>query len=485
MKQNRTIVRSAATATLIFGFMLAGCSLKPAYERPDSAMPGAWPQQTEASKNPTTGVSASVLKWQDFVIDPELRRLVNQALVHNHDLREALLNIEAARAQYRIQRADQLPGIDGQAAADRQRVPGDINGTGQAATGSTYQVGLGVTAYELDLFGRVRDLSEAALQSYLATEEAARATKISLIAEVIQAYISRAGAQERHDLTKQTLATRLTSLDIISKQRKAGSTSDLDYLEAKGLAEQAQADLEVVARELAQADNALALLTGVSANQLPTPRGTANRVIQEQLAPGLPSDLLVRRPDILAAEHRLVAGNANIGAARAAFFPRISLTGSFGTASSDLSGLFESGSTAWHFVPQLTLPIFNYGNTKANLDLAKVRKEIAVVQYEKAIESAFREVADALVARETLAREEDARQALATSSAQSLKLSEARYHHGVDSHLRFLDAQRRDFSNQLSLIVTRTQRQAALVTLFRALGGGWDPSHQEVVASSY
>ncbi|WP_136795710.1 efflux transporter outer membrane subunit [Desulfosediminicola ganghwensis] len=481
----RTLFNTSALAIsgLMMAVLVAGCSMKPAYERPDSTAPAAWPEQTAASQNPGVGVSISVLDWQDFVLDMELRQLVDNALEHNHDLREAVLNIEAARAQYRIQRSDRLPGIDGQAGSTSQRIPASLNGTGDSSNVTTYQVGLGVTAYELDLFGRVRDLSEAALESYFATEEAARATKISLIAGVIQAYISRAGAQERHDLTKQTFETRQVSLDIISKQRKVGSTSDLDYLEAKGLAEQAQADLEVAARELAQTDNGLALLTGVPVEQLPKPKGTDNRIIQEQLAPGLPSELLTRRPDILAAEHRLIASNANIGAARAAFYPRITLTGSFGTASGDLADLFSSGSTAWQFMPQLNLPIFNYGSNKANLNLNKVRNEISIVQYEKAIESAFREVADALVDRETFAREENARKALAESSSHSLQLSEARYRHGVDSHLRYLDAQRRDFTNQLGLIQTRTQRQIALVNLFRALGGGWDPSHTEPVAS--
>lgn len=484
MIQNITAARSAATAALLASLVLSGCSLKPDYRRPDFAAPGNWPQQTAAALNPTQGVSISVLDWQDFVLDSELRHLVDQALEYNHDLREAVLNIEAARAQYRIQRSDQLPSVDGQAGSTSQRIPEALSTTGSSVTDTSYQVGLGVTAYELDLFGRVRDLSEAALQSYLATEEAARATRISLIAEVIQAYLGRAGAQERHDLTKQTYETRLLSLDIISKQRKFGSTSDLDYLEAKGLAEQAQADLEVVARELAQADNALALLTGVPVARLPKPAGTDNRIIQEQLAPGLPGELLTRRPDILAAEHRLIASNANIGAARAAFFPRITLTGSFSTQSDDLADLFSSGTSAWQFIPQLSVPIFNYGSNKANLDLSKVRNEIAVVQYEKAVETAFREVADALVARETLAREENARHALADSSSQSLKLSEARYRHGVDSHLRLLDAQRRDFTNQLGLIQTRTQRQVALVSLFRALGGGWNPGHTGSVAAA-
>jgi len=484
MKKNRSIVVSATTTLLLAGFMLSGCSLKPPYERPELAAPASWPQQTEASQDPRQGVSLSVLDWQDFVLDLELQRLVEEALIHNHDLREAVLNIEAARAQYRIQRSELLPSVDGQAASNSQRIPESLSGTGSSVTDTTYQVGLGVTAYELDLFGRVRDLSESALQSYFATEEAARATRISLIAEVIQTYLGRAGAQERHDLTKQTYESRLISLEIISKQRQFGSTSDLDYLEAKGLAEQAQADLEVVARELAQADNALALLTGVPVARLPKPQGTDNRIIQDQLAPGLPSELLVRRPDILAAEHRLIASNANIGAARAAFFPRITLTGSFGSQSDDLSDLFSSGSSAWQFLPQLSLPIFNYGNNKANLDLSKVRKDIAVVQYEKTIETAFREVSDALVDRETLAKEEDARKALAQSSGKSLQLSEARYRHGVDSHLRYLDAQRRDFANQLGLIQTRTQRQIALVTLFRSLGGGWDPSHSASVTSA-
>lgn len=455
-------------ALLSLAIALGGCSLAPTYERPAAPVAADW-QVANAN-----GTNAQALDWQTFIVDADLRRAVDTALNNNRSLRQALLDIEAARAQYRIQRADRLPSINANATGNRQRLPADQSQTGRSEVASVYQVGLGLAEYEVDLFGRVRNLSEAALETYLATEEATRATQISLIAEVIQAYLTRDGALRRQVLVEQTLESRLASLELVSKRREVGAATALDYQEAVGLAEQAKAERESTERQLRQADNALALLLGTpDAGQfLPsTPRDEL--MVLQDIAPGTSSELIERRPDILASEHRLKARNADIGAARAAFFPRITLTGSVGSSSTELSGLFEGGSRAWSFAPTLSLPIFAGGRNRANLDLAEVRQDAAVANYEGTIQTAFREVADALAATDTLRREETARRALAESSRAAETLAEARYRGGVDDHLRYLDAQRSSFNDQTTLIQISTDRQLALADLFRALGGGW------------
>ncbi|WP_218565889.1 efflux transporter outer membrane subunit [Pseudomonas sp. o96-267] len=455
-------------ALLTLAIALGGCSLAPTYERPAAPVAADW-QVANAN-----GTRAQALDWQTFIVDADLRRAVDTALNNNRSLRQALLDIEAARAQYRIQRADRLPSINANATGNRQRLPADQSQTGRSEVASVYQVGLGLAEYEVDLFGRVRNLSEAALETYLATEEATRATQISLIAEVIQAYLTRDGALRRQALVEQTLESRLASLELVSKRREVGAATALDYQEAVGLAEQAKAERESTERQLRQADNALALLLGTpDAGQfLPsTPRDEL--MVLQDIAPGTSSELIERRPDIVASEHRLKARNADIGAARAAFFPRITLTGSVGSSSTELSGLFEGGSRAWSFAPTLSLPIFAGGRNRANLDLAEVRQDAAVANYEGTIQTAFREVADALAATDTLRREETARRALAESSRAAEALAEARYRGGVDDHLRYLDAQRSSFNDQTTLIQISTDRQLALADLFRALGGGW------------
>jgi len=455
-------------ALLTLAIALGGCSLAPHYERPEAPVAADW-QVADAN-----GTRAQALDWQTFIVDADLRRAVDTALNNNRSLRQALLDIEAARAQYRIQRADRLPSINANASGNRQRLPADQSQTGRSEVTSVYQVGLGLAEYEVDLFGRVRNLSESALETYLATEEATRATQISLIAEVIQAYLTRDGALRRKALVEQTLDSRLASLELVSRRREVGAATALDYQEAVGLAEQAKAERESTERQLRQADNALALLLGTpDAGQfLPsTPRDEL--MVLQDIAPGTSSELIERRPDILASEHRLKARNADIGAARAAFFPRITLTGSVGSSSTELSGLFEGGSRAWSFAPTLSLPIFAGGRNRANLDLAEVRQDAAVADYEGTIQTAFREVADALAATDTLRREETARRALAESSRAAEALAEARYRGGVDDHLRYLDAQRSSFNDQTTLIQISTDRQLALADLFRALGGGW------------
>ncbi|MBA1264776.1 efflux transporter outer membrane subunit [Stutzerimonas stutzeri] len=457
-------------ALLVLAMALAGCSLAPSYQRPEAPVAASWNTPAAAPD----GATAEALDWQTFILDPELRQVVEAALGNNRNLRQALLDIEAARAQYRVQRADRLPSINANASGNRQRLPSDQSLSGRSEVASTYQVGLGLTEYELDLFGRVRNLSESALESYLATAEATRATQISLIAEVIQAYLTRDGAQRRLALVEQTLDSRQDSLELVNRRRQAGTATALDYQEALGLTEQARAERESTERQLRRADNALALLIGTPDAQrlLPVAPRDSLLVLQD-IAPGTSSTLIERRPDILASEHRLKARNADIGAARAAFFPRLSLTGSLGSSSTELSGLFDGGSRAWSFAPSLSLPIFAGGRNRANLDLAEVRKDAAVAEYEGTIQGAFREVADALAATDTLRREEVARRALADSSQAAMALAKARYEGGVDDHLRYLDAQRSTFTDRSTLIQISTERQIALVDLFRALGGSW------------
>lgn len=466
-----TIRIRLVVSTLAASLAFAGCSLAPIYEKPVAPIPAKWDDKHQSSLHVE---SAATLHWQSFVTDDQLRKLIQLALDNNRDLRQALLNVEAARAQYRVQRADRLPGLNVQGDSTRQRLPADISNSGAAQVQESNEVGIGLTSFELDIFGRVRNLSEGALQEYLATEEAGRSVRISLIAEVIQAYLLRDSAQQRYTLAEETLRSRQASLEMIKRQQQAGTAAMLDYEEALGLTEQAKVERERADRASRQASNTLNLLIGVSNPTGLLPKSpTASPLFVQDIAPGMPSELLTNRPDIRAAEHQLRARNASIGAARAAFFPRISLTGMFGSASSDLSDLLGTGQRAWAFSPQISLPIFSGGRNIANLDLAKVRKDIAVANYEKTIQTAFYEVSDALAAIDTLRREVDAQRALVQSNQKALLLSQARYRAGVEGYLHYLTAQRNHLSNRSTLIELRTQQQIALATLFKVLGGGW------------
>ena len=462
-------MRISAFSTLVIAMLLGGCSLAPTYERPVAPVADNW-----AGESTKQGSPINQLVWQTFIVDPDMRRLVVIALDNNRSLRQTLLDIEQARAQYRIQRADRVPGLNANAAGNRQRLPADLANNGRPGVTSDYQVGLSLPEYELDLFGRVKSLSDSALQEYLATEEGARAAQIALIAEVSQTYLVHDGAQRRLDLTQQTLTSREYSFALISQHRSNGTATALDYQEALGLVEQSRAEQESNLRQKQQAFNALVLLLGTkdAAKSIPDRLQTEPMLVQD-ITPDTTSTLIERRPDILAAEHRLQARNADIGAARAAFFPRISLTGSFGTSSAQMSGLFDGGSRSWSFVPNLSLPLFDAGRNSAGLSLAEARKDSAVAAYEGTIQTAFREVADALAATDTLRREEAARRALVNTSRETLNLARARYEGGIDSHLRYLDAQRTSFVNETAFIEVSTQRQIALVDLFRSLGGGW------------
>ncbi|KML65727.1 efflux transporter outer membrane subunit [Pectobacterium peruviense] len=461
---------SLIAATLLF----AGCSMAPSYTTPPSPITEQW------KSDRATQHSSATTDWKIFIQDERLRHLVDIALANNRDLRQTLLNVDVARAQYRIQRADRLPGIEAQGSGSRQRVPGDISPTGQAAIQNEWRSGIGLAAFELDLFGRIKSLSDAAMEEYLATETNARGARITLIAEVVQAYLTRNGAVQRYELTNSTLQSRQDSLRLISERRVVGVVSALDYQEALGLVEQARAEREQVTRQLRQSENALRLLVGTNDIDRYLPqKSVAEDAILQNIAPGTPSQLLASRPDIEAAEHRLKSRNASIGAARAAFFPRISLTAMYGSASTELSDLFSGGQQAWSFSPQITLPLFSGGSNMANLDVANLRKDIAVADYEKTIQTAFREVSDALDATDTLRREALAQESLTKTNLESLRLAEARYASGVDGHLRYLDAQRRALSSQIQLIDIRTQHQMALSTLYRVLGGGWNEENRQ------
>lgn len=464
MKSKLAINGRLAAALLVAGG-LSACSLIPQYERPAAPVPSAYPVETEATQQPLSG-------WREFFPDQRLQALIAAALEHNRDLRIAALRIEEARAAYRIQSADLLPSVGVAASAARARTSADQSPTGTATTGSNYQVGLSLAAFELDFFGRVRSLSEAALAQYLATEEARRAAHIALVGSVANAYLAERGFAEQLEVARQTLESRQRSLELARQRFEVGASSALDLRQNETLYHSARVSAAALARQHAQAENALALLVGRPLTELPAPQALSQVSIVSDIPAGLPSDLLVRRPDIRAAEQSLIAANANIGAARAAFFPRISLTAGVGTASGELSGLFDSGSGTWSFMPQLVLPIFDGGRNRANLDLAQVRRNVAVAEYERSIQTAFREVADALVARASLDEQVEAQRAVLEAQAERLKLAEQRFSAGVASSLDVLDARRELFQAEQALVQVRLARLTNSVDLYRALGGG-------------
>jgi multidrug efflux system outer membrane protein len=450
--------------TIAAALALAGCiSLAPKYERPAAPVAATFP---DAPANAATNEAAAQIAWQRFFADARLKQLIELALANNRDLRVAILNIEQARAQYQIRRADTLPTVN--AAFSGNRVPGS-NGN----INSSYIAGFGVSAFELDLFGRVRSLSAAALAQFLATEEARKSTQISLIASVANSYLSVLADDELLALTRQTLAGREESLKLIELKYDNGVVSKLDLQQGLSLVDTARVALAQQQRQRAQDANLLVLLVG---QPLPEPLAPGNTLAQSalsELPAGLPSDLLAVRPDIRAAEQQLIGANANIGAARANFFPRIALTGTAGTASSQLSGLFKAGSFGWTFAPQAVLPIFDYGRNSANLGSAKAGRDIALAQYEKSIQVAFREVSDALAGQATFTEQLRAQRAVAAAEAERFKLSDLRYRSGAASYLDLLDAQRSLFGAQQAAVQANLQRLQNQVTLYRVLGGGW------------
>ena len=458
--------------------LLGGCSMIPAYHRPAAPVAATWPGQPLATGGST---AAADVPWQTFFGDPRLHELIELAMANNRDLRVAVLNIEQARAQFQIKRADQFPTV-GAAVARTPTATGD-------GTVNVYSAGLGVSNWELDFFGRLGSLKEAARAQYLATEEGRKAAQISLIASVANGYLNLLADNELLELTRQTLATRADSLKLTRLRLDHGAASELDSRQAESLFEGAQVTLAQLQRQRAQDENALVLLLG---QPLPqdffggsTPPRLADAALLTDLPAGLPSSVLVNRPDVRQAEQQLIAANANIGAARAAFFPQITLTAQAGLASTQLSELFKSGTYGWTLASQLLLPIFDSGRRQAGLDTANAGRAIAVAQYEKAIQSAFREVADALAGRATLGEQLRAQQAQAQAEAVSFQLADLRYRNGVASYLDNLDAQRSLFAAQQAVVQTRLLQLENQVTLYKTLGGGWtSPASADTRAAS-
>jgi len=487
-----TVVRSASALAVLLA--LGACSLTPEYRRPDAPVAADWPSSAAsapaAAASAASAVAANELPWSSYFPDTRLQGLIRKALDNNRDLRVAVLNIEQVQALYRVQRADQLPTVNA-----------SITGTRQPSTIAPYPVttvaqgGLTISAFELDLFGHVRALTAAASAQLLATEEARKATHISLVGSVASTYYAIWADRWQLALAEQTLQGRQGSLDLLKLKYDNGVLNELDLRSAQSLLEAARISRAQAQRQLAQDTNALNLLVGESvaadllppAPVLPTTTALENsdtlaNLVSATLWPGLsdlpvglPSEVLLKRPDIAQAEQDLIAANANIGAARAAMFPRISLTASAGVVSDSLSGLFDDGRSAWSFSPGVTLPIFDFGRNMALVDSAKVKREIAVAQYEKAVQSAFREVADALVARSSYGDQAQAQQAQTDAEAARLRLATLRYSSGVASQLDLLDAPRGLFASHQGLIAAQLARQQAHITLYKALGGGWTP----------
>jgi multidrug efflux system outer membrane protein len=480
------------TAAILLLIDSGGCTMEPSYRRPDAPVTEAWPPDSSAGASGGAiarhgaARAAADIGWRDFFIDARLQTLIELALQHNPDARIAALNIAAARAQYRIQRADLFPSIAATGLEQVEQYPPGVLGiaaassgniAGSSSTNSTFRyfdTGIGFTSYEIDLFGRLRSLNHQRLQQYFGFVETRRSTQITLVAEVANAYLTLLADQELLRITAESVGSQQDSYRLTQQSYEGGIATALDLRQAETSVDTARANLAQYARQVAQDKNALVVLLGTPLPaDLPPGVGLDEQQLLADLPAGMPSDLLVRRPDILAAEHNLVAANASIGAARAAFFPSITLTGTYGTASTQLSGLFDHGSTAWTFSPQISLPIFAAGAHIAALDLAKVQKNINIVQYEQAIQTAFREVADALAGRSTLDSQIAADQALLEATSESYRLSEMRFRNGVDDYLGVLDSQRSLYTAQQTLVGVKLSRLQNLVTLYKALGGGW------------
>jgi multidrug efflux system outer membrane protein len=478
--------------------LLGGCgALEPRYSQPKLPVVDAWPIAPIAASAapaaagadaapgpalaPTDTASAVAplavadMGWREFFVDEPLQQLIALALDNNRDLRVAVLNIDKARAQYQQQRSARLPSVNATGALSKQKSYTPLRSAGtDYPTSEVYSADLGVAAFELDLFGRVQSLSRSARQQYLATAEARRAAQLSLIAEVANLYLTLAADRELQQLATETLRNQEESFRLTQQKYQLGAVSGLDLAQAQTTVASARVDAARYDGNVAQDLNALVPLLGTMPDAALLPARLDHVVTG--LAPlpaGLPSAVLLRRPDVLQAEHVLRSANASIGAARAAFLPAISLTGSFGTASDELGGLFKAGNATWSFIPQVTVPIFQGGRLRAGLGVASAEREIAVARYEKAIQAGFSEVADALALTQTLARQRQAQEQLAAATGRAYQLADERYRAGRDSYFTLLDAQRSDYAARQGLIATRRAEQSNRVTLYKVLGGGW------------
>jgi len=459
-----------STLCAFLGLVLAGCTMIPEHKPPALPVVDQWPSENLSRQGEA---AASAIGWRAFFLSEPLQNALAAALANNRDLRIAVLNVEAVRALYRIERAEQWPHVSAGADALRQNLTEAQNG-GSEAIVSEYSADVGVAGFELDLFGRLRSRNAAALEAFFATEAAQEAARISLVAEVANAYLQWLADRKLLELTGETLSAQEKSMALIARRYEQGVSSKLDLVQVRTAVEAAKANQALYRRRVAQDRNALQLLMGAAFEPDAHASMTLDGIeVMSDLPVGLPSEVLLLRPDVRQAEHELLSANANIGAARAAFLPRISLTGSFGYASDSLSNLFSGAAAgAWRFVPQITAPLFQGGRLRAELEFAETQKEIAVARYERAIQSAFREVADELAARRNLDDELTAQRRQVEAARETYDLSYARYKAGVDSFLTVLDAQRNQFAAQQRQIEIERLRLANLVNLFKALGGG-------------
>lgn len=478
------MMQKHALTAMAVALFATGCTMAPHYERPAAPVAGAFPSggvyatqpaatAATAGARSANGQTAADIGWREFFVDPRLQRLIEIALKNNRDLRVAALNVAAARAQYQITRADLMPTLSGVGSGTIQRYPAGVSTSDAPLITHVYNVGLSAS-WELDLFGRIQSLKDQALAKYFATAQARKAAEISLVSQVADQYLTVLAFDDLLKVTEDTLRVAQASYDLTKLKFDNGTGSELDLRQAQTVVETALANQQSQARLRAQALNALVLLVGEPLPEdLPAGLPLDAQNFLTDVPAGLPSDLLTRRPDIMEAEQSLRAANANIGAARAAFFPRISLTGAFGTASPTLGDLFRAGTAAWSFAPQIAMPIFEGGANLANLDLANVQKRIEIANYEKAIQSAFREVSDGLAARGTYDQQIAALERNEHAQQRRYDLSDLRYKNGVDSYLSVLTAQTDLYSAQQTLITARLARWTNLVDLYRALGGGW------------
>ena len=455
----------------------AGCTLAPSYRRPTAPVPAQWPAGDAAAPGqPAAAPATADLAWRDFITDAKLRQVVELALQNNRDLRLAALNVELSRAMYGIQRDSLFPSVAVSGSGGKQRASADLTEPGRPRTTESYSVGLGVFSWEADFFGRVRSLNKSALEKYLATKEARRGTQTLLISGVANAYLALAADGDNLALATGTLRAQEKSYELVSKQHAAGIATALDLRQAQIPLETARSSVSQYTRQVAQDENALNLLLGTTLPAALRPSGLGQVGTFAEVAAGLPSSVLLSRPDVMQAEGTLKAANADIGAARAAFFPRIALTGTIGSGSKELSGLFDGGTGTWSFLPSVSMPIFDARTWTAHR-AAQVQRKMAVAQYEKAIQSAFREVADALATRATIGEQLAAQQRLVEALAESNRLASARFEKGVDSYLAVLDAQRSLFAAQQGLVSLRLADLASRVQLYAVLGGGGEIEH--------
>jgi len=453
----------------------AGCTMIPRYNRPAMTNPAQWPTGAAYQEihNMAKAPNASELKWKEFFTDRKLRQVIEAALTNNCDLRLAVLNVERARALYGIQRNQLLPTVNAVGSGSKQRIPADLSSTGERMTSERYDVNLGVAAWEVDLFGRIRSLKDSALEQYLATEQARRGAQILLVSSVANAYLALVADQEKLKLVETTLKAQTESYDLIKKSEKLGVIPEIDLYRAQTQVDVARGDIARFTQQVAQDRNALNLLVGstVPDELLSTELGGV--AYPKEISAGVPSEILLCRPDVLQAENLLKSANADIGAARAAFFPRIALTAAFGSASSELDGLFKSGSGAWSFAPQIVMPVFDARTWSAH-KVAKAQREIALTQYEKAIQTAFREVADALAVRGSVNKQVSAQESLVHAVSETYRLSQVRYSRGIDSYLNVLDAQRSLYAAQQGMVSLRLAKIANQIRLYAVMGGGSD-----------